>query len=199
MRAVLMAEIPADEITIIATGPLTSEALTKEIMKLTGDDQPGGMGNRPVHGHGFNLHPHQEGRHDAHGDAANAEADEGPHGEQGALEVMAAVVGVLAAGWLLAVSRRPLEALIVVAGPLAVLVSYVYLAHSLDPCVLGLWQQGSSTGGVPLCETFGSGIGIHTRFHLLLHSLAGIPGLILFAVGLRRSAFARRPVDLTRP
>ncbi|MEJ7847477.1 MAG: methylenetetrahydrofolate--tRNA-(uracil(54)-C(5))-methyltransferase (FADH(2)-oxidizing) TrmFO [Pyrinomonadaceae bacterium] len=32
-------EIPADEITIIATGPLTSEALTKEIMKLTGDDQ----------------------------------------------------------------------------------------------------------------------------------------------------------------
>ena len=109
------------------------------------------------------------------------------------------VVGALAAGWLIAVSRRPLEALIVVAGPLAVVVSYVYLAHSLDPCVLGLWQQGSSTGGVPLCETVGSGIGIHKRFHLLLHSLAGIPGLILFAVGLRRSAFARRPVDLTTP
>lgn len=109
------------------------------------------------------------------------------------------VVGVLAAGWLLAVSRRPLEALIVVAGPLVVLVSYVFLAHSLDPCVRGLWQQGSSTGGVPLCETVGSGIGIHRRFHLLLHSLAGIPGLILFAVGLRRSAFARRPVDLTTP
>ena len=32
-------EIPADEITIIATGPLTSEALTAEIMKVTGDDQ----------------------------------------------------------------------------------------------------------------------------------------------------------------
>ncbi len=32
-------EISPDEITIIATGPLTSEALTKEIMKLTGDDQ----------------------------------------------------------------------------------------------------------------------------------------------------------------
>ncbi len=32
-------EIPADEITIIATGPLTSEALTAEIMKFTGDDQ----------------------------------------------------------------------------------------------------------------------------------------------------------------
>ncbi len=32
-------EIPKDEVTIIATGPLTSEALTKEIMKLTGDDQ----------------------------------------------------------------------------------------------------------------------------------------------------------------
>lgn len=109
------------------------------------------------------------------------------------------VVGVLAAGWLLAVSRRPLEALIVVAGPIVVLVSYVYLAHSLDPCVLGLWQQGSSTGGAPLCETVGSGIGIHRRFHLLLHSLAGIPGLILFGVGLRRSALARRPVDLTTP
>jgi methylenetetrahydrofolate--tRNA-(uracil-5-)-methyltransferase len=31
--------IPRDEITIIATGPLTSEALTAEIMKMTGDDQ----------------------------------------------------------------------------------------------------------------------------------------------------------------
>jgi methylenetetrahydrofolate--tRNA-(uracil-5-)-methyltransferase len=31
--------IPTDEISIIATGPLTSDALTLEIMKLTGDDQ----------------------------------------------------------------------------------------------------------------------------------------------------------------
>jgi methylenetetrahydrofolate--tRNA-(uracil-5-)-methyltransferase len=31
--------IPADEVSIIATGPLTSEALTLEIMKMTGDDQ----------------------------------------------------------------------------------------------------------------------------------------------------------------
>lgn len=31
--------IPAHEITIIATGPLTSDALTVEIMKMTGDDQ----------------------------------------------------------------------------------------------------------------------------------------------------------------
>src|SRR5215210_2237060 len=32
-------EIPEDEVTIIATGPLSSEALTAEIMKLTGSDQ----------------------------------------------------------------------------------------------------------------------------------------------------------------
>jgi methylenetetrahydrofolate--tRNA-(uracil-5-)-methyltransferase len=32
-------ELPADEISIVATGPLTSEALTAEIMRLTGDDQ----------------------------------------------------------------------------------------------------------------------------------------------------------------
>jgi methylenetetrahydrofolate--tRNA-(uracil-5-)-methyltransferase len=32
-------KIPSDEIAIIATGPLTSDALTNEIMKLTGDDQ----------------------------------------------------------------------------------------------------------------------------------------------------------------
>lgn len=31
--------IPENEITIIATGPLTSDALTTEIMRLTGDDQ----------------------------------------------------------------------------------------------------------------------------------------------------------------
>ncbi|MFN2492625.1 MAG: methylenetetrahydrofolate--tRNA-(uracil(54)-C(5))-methyltransferase (FADH(2)-oxidizing) TrmFO [Pyrinomonadaceae bacterium] len=32
-------QIPDDEITIIATGPLSSDALTREIMKLTGSDQ----------------------------------------------------------------------------------------------------------------------------------------------------------------
>lgn len=32
-------EIPGDEITIIATGPLSSDVLTAEIMKLTGSDQ----------------------------------------------------------------------------------------------------------------------------------------------------------------
>ncbi|MEZ5344888.1 MAG: methylenetetrahydrofolate--tRNA-(uracil(54)-C(5))-methyltransferase (FADH(2)-oxidizing) TrmFO [Pyrinomonadaceae bacterium] len=32
-------EIPYDEITVICTGPLTSDALTKDVMKLTGDDQ----------------------------------------------------------------------------------------------------------------------------------------------------------------
>jgi methylenetetrahydrofolate--tRNA-(uracil-5-)-methyltransferase len=32
-------KIPTDEITIIATGPLTSEALTSEIMRFTGDEQ----------------------------------------------------------------------------------------------------------------------------------------------------------------
>lgn len=34
-----MTNLPEDEITIICTGPLTSNALTDEIMKLTGDDQ----------------------------------------------------------------------------------------------------------------------------------------------------------------
>lgn len=32
-------ELPQDEIAIVATGPLTSESLTAEIMRLTGDDQ----------------------------------------------------------------------------------------------------------------------------------------------------------------
>jgi methylenetetrahydrofolate--tRNA-(uracil-5-)-methyltransferase len=32
-------KIPTDEVSIIATGPLTSESLTAEIMRLTGDDQ----------------------------------------------------------------------------------------------------------------------------------------------------------------
>jgi methylenetetrahydrofolate--tRNA-(uracil-5-)-methyltransferase len=31
--------IPSDEVSIIATGPLTSDALTAEIMRFTGDDQ----------------------------------------------------------------------------------------------------------------------------------------------------------------
>ena len=32
-------QIPTDGVTIIATGPLTSDALTVEIMRFTGDDQ----------------------------------------------------------------------------------------------------------------------------------------------------------------
>jgi methylenetetrahydrofolate--tRNA-(uracil-5-)-methyltransferase len=32
-------DIPRDDVAVIATGPLTSDALTMEIMKLTGDDQ----------------------------------------------------------------------------------------------------------------------------------------------------------------
>ncbi len=32
-------EIPTDGVTVVATGPLTSESLTKAIMKVTGDDQ----------------------------------------------------------------------------------------------------------------------------------------------------------------
>lgn len=34
-----MTTIPADEVTIIATGPLSSDKLTTDIMRLTGDDQ----------------------------------------------------------------------------------------------------------------------------------------------------------------
>ena len=34
-----MTQIPDDVITIIATGPLSSDVLTAEIMKLTGSDQ----------------------------------------------------------------------------------------------------------------------------------------------------------------
>jgi methylenetetrahydrofolate--tRNA-(uracil-5-)-methyltransferase len=34
-----MTQVPADAITVIATGPLSSDALTTEIMKLTGSDQ----------------------------------------------------------------------------------------------------------------------------------------------------------------
>lgn len=32
-------QVPSDEITVIATGPLSSDALTSDIMRLTGDDQ----------------------------------------------------------------------------------------------------------------------------------------------------------------
>ncbi len=34
-----MKTLPSDEITVICTGPLTSDALTEEIIKMTGDDQ----------------------------------------------------------------------------------------------------------------------------------------------------------------
>ncbi len=48
--------------------------------------------------------------------------------------------------------------------------AFILIAHSIDPCDRRFWTLSDRWGSQPLCERFGAGISIHTRFHLLLHS-----------------------------
>ncbi len=54
--------------------------------------------------------------------------------------------------------------------PLVVLMTFAFVAHGIDPCVIGLLDGASRLGEQPLCERFGSDLNIHTRYHLLLHA-----------------------------
>jgi hypothetical protein len=62
--------------------------------------------------------------------------------------------------------------------PLVVWLAYNFIAHGVDPCVIGLLDGASSVGAQPLCERFGTELNVHTRFHLLLH--AGVAALAVF-------------------
>jgi len=52
----------------------------------------------------------------------------------------------------------------------AISVAFILIAHSVDPCDRRFWTLSDRWGTQPMCERFGSGISIHTRFHLLLHA-----------------------------
>lgn len=72
-------------------------------------------------------------------------------------------------------------------GPLIISLGYILIAHTFDPCENGLWDLNSQIGEtIPLCERFGSGINIHTRFHYLWHIVPTLPLVWLYGVLLKK-------------
>lgn len=75
-------------------------------------------------------------------------------------------------GWLRA-------GIVIAAGAWIVAIGYIVVAHTVDPCANGWWDIRSRVGNQPLCERFGPGLNLHTRFHLLAHA---VPAAFLLAV-----------------
>ena len=126
----------------------------------------------------------------------------GPGGGQGIpaagfLLAMLLSLPSLGAG-LLAMARgrwpetRPLLSFV---GPFAIFVSFMFLAHDLDPC-RGLLDGASRWGAQPLCEGSGDSLNIHGRLHLLYHALvptAPVVAVYWLAARRWRAAIAHWP------
>jgi hypothetical protein len=82
-------------------------------------------------------------------------------------------------------------AVLVGVGAWVVAIGYFVVAHAVDPCVNGWWDERSRIGSQPLCERFGAELNWHTRFHLLAHAApaAALFGIYVWAV--RRSPIGR--------
>lgn len=72
---------------------------------------------------------------------------------------------------------------------------YVFIAHGLDPCFLGIWHVFSKLGSIRLCEQFGGELNIHTRFHLLWHVLPTLPLVGIYWFAYKRGMRNRALVD----
>lgn len=112
------------------------------------------------------------------------------------------IIGVGGAVLVLASARRDVvHAALSVVGPILVLVAFVQIAHAVDPCSTGMWGATSRIGDAALCEPFGGELNVDTRFHLLLHGLAGIPAVAVYWLAFRRTGprAAERPVMKVGP
>lgn len=100
------------------------------------------------------------------------------------------VVGMVAGSGGARMPRARTVMLLAVLGPALVALSFLMLAHRLDPCLRGWWDMSSGWVGAPLCESFEAELNTHTRFHLLLHASIGAPAVVLY--GLAVMVLARR-------
>ncbi len=76
-------------------------------------------------------------------------------------------------------SRRLRFGLLVGVGLWVVAMGYWEVAHLVDPCANGWWDEQSPIGSQPLCERFGPELNWHDRFHLLAHAA---PAAVLLGV-----------------
>lgn len=66
-------------------------------------------------------------------------------------------------GWLV-------HALLAFLGVWVVALGYFIVAHIVDPCLNGWWDEDSRIGSQRLCERYGSELNWHPRLHLLAHA-----------------------------
>lgn len=56
-------------------------------------------------------------------------------------------------------------------GPAVVFFAFFFVSHAFDPCGLGLADTSTRLLGTPMCQYWGGGLEIHTRFHFLHHAV----------------------------
>ena len=78
------------------------------------------------------------------------------------------------------------SALVALAGPMLVFLSFFQGAHLLDPCASGRWDLRSRVGDTRLCGAWGGGLEIHERFHLLMHAAPGFAAAVVVVAVARR-------------
>lgn len=103
------------------------------------------------------------------------------------LTVLALIVipaSIVVARRLGAESARLRFGLLIGVGLWVVAMGYWEVAHIVDPCANGWWDEQSRIGSQPLCERFGSELNWHDRFHLLAHATpaAALLGVYLYLI-----------------
>jgi len=75
---------------------------------------------------------------------------------------------------------------VTVVGAWLVAIGYFVVAHAVDPCFNGWWDNHSRIGDQPLCRRYGRELNWHPRFHLLAHAAPAAILLALYLFALRR-------------
>lgn len=95
---------------------------------------------------------------------------------------------------LISVWRRPvnINQIFVFVGAFFLTVSFILIAHTIDPCYRGIWTLRSRYNRtIPLCQFFPPEVNIHNRFHLLLHAAPIVPLMIIYGYVVWRSYFGK--------
>lgn len=72
-------------------------------------------------------------------------------------------------------------------GPAFLFFGFFFVSHAFDPCGFGFTSFQTMFLGSPLCQHWGGGLEIHTRFHLLHHAVIPTVFLVgLYWMSLRR-------------
>lgn len=82
---------------------------------------------------------------------------------------------------------RKLGHLLPFVGPALIFFGFFFVSHAFDPCGFSFASLHTTVLGTPLCQPWGGGLEIHSRFHLLHHALIPTVFLVyMYWLSLRR-------------